>query len=839
MEELLDHRCLIQQMILDERTHQDISQHLTSLGIRHASARTISRFCSENGIARRCGVDEGALNHIVAECVKHFLCMFKEEGSRVEWRLGEVGSTYGQKMMTGHLSSKGINVSEARVGNALATVNPRYHHLRQQAEKMSLSTLRVPYRIIQYDKKAFPRFQQTQQRIKDIVQNVTYSIDKYAKEWTLKTEDPHIVLCYGTSPPAIDINEFAVLNVPLEKQKNHTLKSISDEAVPVLLICVIKRFSSGGLMYDDCSMLNGIRNLPNNILENALFVIDRSGDSLTAASVFDISEKITAEMKLHSNDIYHRVFRISDSNIGIRASLYFEKQMLDRYRTNKSRLQHTVRCLSRFEIYLTEKEFFEDYETFLHDGPFHYQNSWRFIRDAAKVYQWDGTPTTRNKWTVDKAKNDVAHYICDKFGNHIAEALIEHFESDLKAADLDISNYLSSNIDVSGIRQAFFTFVVFYLFEMIYEGVKTVLAVVTTFIFPENLNSWSFRYNVADKVHDQIMEKRLSLIRGILGKFRDLQFSRLQEIRRHLNHILRVTVGRPESRNEMDCYYHELKMIASRRDHILAIGYDGGKFCVYVQNRSFRAPEIYNYLSSYLKNVGQVEICEFKSISVNEFAKLQSGDKIVRCPLNNKYGTLGFLLRDEKDCYCATCRHVTAGSDANKLHVKLLDGSIITATDKYEPSSKLDFAVLKLDITCLSGYTCYTGVRNKYEKLVPGRVFMTDEFTLNPKTPVYKWGSTTTLTLGLYKETYEILERTEDSYPWIIIANDNNRNNVSFAESGDSGSLVCFTGRDSEVALCLVIGSYSDPGTFACCRIADGLSLIKKEISDINHLFHD
>lgn len=193
-------------------------------------------------------------------------------------------------------------------------------------------------------------------------------------------------------------------------------------------------------------------------------------------------------------------------------------------------------------------------------------------------------------------------------------------------------------------------------------------------------------------------------------------------------------------------------------------------------------------------------------------------------------------MRDEQDYYCATCRHVTAGSEAKKLHVKLVDESIVTVTDKYEPSLKLDFAVLKLDRTRLQ---VYTGVRNKYGKFVPGQVFMPDEFTLNPETPVYKWGSTTTLTLGLYKETFEILEHTDDSYPWIIIANDDYTNNVSFAEGGDSGSLVCFTGQDSEVALCLVIGAYSDPGTFACCRIADGLSLIKKEIPDINHLFYD
>ncbi|VDI36438.1 Hypothetical predicted protein [Mytilus galloprovincialis] len=81
MKELLDHRCLIQQMILDGRPHQEISEHLTSLGIKHASARTISHFCSENGITWRCGVDEGALNNIVAECVKHV----RKEGKILEY----------------------------------------------------------------------------------------------------------------------------------------------------------------------------------------------------------------------------------------------------------------------------------------------------------------------------------------------------------------------------------------------------------------------------------------------------------------------------------------------------------------------------------------------------------------------------------------------------------------------------------------------------------------------------------------------------------------------------------------------------------------------------------
>lgn len=343
-------------------------------------------------------------------------------------------------------------------------------------------------------------------------------------------------------------------------------------------------------------MLNGIRDLQNNILKNALFVIDRTEDSFTAATVFDISAKISAELKLNSNDIYHRVFRISDSNIGIRASLYFEKQMLDKYITNKSKLQYTVDCINRFEIYLTEQRFFDDYEAFLHDGPFHHLTSWRFISDAAMEYGLFDNPTTRNKWTVDKVKNNVAQYICNKLGNHIAEALIEQFESDVKAADLNISVHLSDNIDVSGIRQVFNTFVVAYIFRIIMDGVTAVFTVLSIFFFTENLNSRSFRDKIAKVVYKQVMEKKEGLIWCILTKFKEIQLSRLQEIRKPLNDILIETAGRPESRNEMDCFYHELKIIASRyvacilfniksivTDHVKFIFSHSNEFCLMIQ----------------------------------------------------------------------------------------------------------------------------------------------------------------------------------------------------------------------------------------------------------------
>lgn len=101
-----------------------------------------------------------------------------------------------------------------------------------------------------------------------------------------------------------------------------------------------------------------------------------------------------------------------------------------------------------------------------------------------------------------------------------------------------------------------------------------------------------------------------------------------------------------------------------------------------------------------------------------------------------------------------------------------------------------------------------------------GNVFTGDEFTLNPGTQVFKWGSTSNLTTGVYKQTIERLKDTEESFPWIIIKNEGNE---VFARKGDSGSLVCFTERNVEFAAFLVVGAYSDPGTYAYRRITDGL----------------
>ena len=63
----------------------------------------------------------------------------------------QVGATYGQKTMTGLLNSKGIKVSELRVGKSLACVNIWGHLARQTAT--ARQTNPVPYNAAYFGEK--------------------------------------------------------------------------------------------------------------------------------------------------------------------------------------------------------------------------------------------------------------------------------------------------------------------------------------------------------------------------------------------------------------------------------------------------------------------------------------------------------------------------------------------------------------------------------------------------------------------------------------------------------------------------------------------------------------
>nr|XP_055066423.1 uncharacterized protein LOC129448235 [Misgurnus anguillicaudatus] len=105
------YREVILDMILKHRTHKDIAEHLSQIGVgRGCSARTVRRFCASHGVRRE--VSDTQLEIAVSTAVQ------------------ETGPTYGRKLMTGYLTAKGIRAAESRVGRALRTIHRPYHEMR-------------------------------------------------------------------------------------------------------------------------------------------------------------------------------------------------------------------------------------------------------------------------------------------------------------------------------------------------------------------------------------------------------------------------------------------------------------------------------------------------------------------------------------------------------------------------------------------------------------------------------------------------------------------------------------------------------------------------------------
>ncbi|XP_076843895.1 uncharacterized protein LOC143488839 [Brachyhypopomus gauderio] len=97
----------------------DISDVLSSqFGVqRGISARSVRMFCVEHGFFRTSRLSDSHLELEMARAIN------------------ETGPSFGRKMMTGYLFTKGIHVAERRVGEVLRTTHPPYHEARRQGAR--------------------------------------------------------------------------------------------------------------------------------------------------------------------------------------------------------------------------------------------------------------------------------------------------------------------------------------------------------------------------------------------------------------------------------------------------------------------------------------------------------------------------------------------------------------------------------------------------------------------------------------------------------------------------------------------------------------------------------
>ncbi|CAL8310910.1 unnamed protein product [Gadus morhua 'NCC'] len=115
---LSPYREIIESMLRNGHSDEDISSHLhLECGLTKGfSKANIRKFSAQNGIGRE-RVQDSKLESEIAQAIN------------------ETGPSYGRRMMTGYLSSKGIGASEGRVGSVLRHINRPYHADRHQRSR--------------------------------------------------------------------------------------------------------------------------------------------------------------------------------------------------------------------------------------------------------------------------------------------------------------------------------------------------------------------------------------------------------------------------------------------------------------------------------------------------------------------------------------------------------------------------------------------------------------------------------------------------------------------------------------------------------------------------------
>ena len=125
---------LIVQLLSEGRTYEEASMYINTLvGYRRGlSSRSLRRFCDSRGLRNR-PLNRAQLDSIVASFVRRF------------------GHSYGRRMMYGVLSSRGVQASQRRIGEALQRVAPIQYAQRRHEATALFNPL--PYRATYFGEK--------------------------------------------------------------------------------------------------------------------------------------------------------------------------------------------------------------------------------------------------------------------------------------------------------------------------------------------------------------------------------------------------------------------------------------------------------------------------------------------------------------------------------------------------------------------------------------------------------------------------------------------------------------------------------------------------------------
>lgn len=302
-------------------------------------------------------------------------------------------------------------------------------------------------------------------------------------------------------------------------------------------------------------------------MNTILFVVTKTSFPGCYRSYHVLSVEICRELNLEVNDVFHRIFSDKNEDILERMSLYCESQTLEKHICVHQTL-YSLSTTIKEAVYQTERySYNHTLRMALYEGPFEDEALYTSLKNATRSYRWTGASFTSNKATVDAAKSEIAQHACKELGTQIGIAIIRHLTEELPHDGSNIFNVIFKYIDLNYFQMSLIKAVILFLITLILGPIGWMIRWIVILISGVDLNSDTFRKEVADKMFAAITRNKDKIISDILDNFQTKSLQKYIQFQLSLPKFtenFREVVTKSKTLNTKDKTEHEFKAVAEK-----------------------------------------------------------------------------------------------------------------------------------------------------------------------------------------------------------------------------------------------------------------------------------
>ncbi|XP_052097097.1 uncharacterized protein LOC127732082 [Mytilus californianus] len=446
---------------------------------------------------------------------------------------------------------------------------------------------------------AFPRLREHQQNLNACVQ-----MDEIGNE-LLKFLAQYPCALFYCGNVEKQMNVFYQRN--LRKTQKTTLSpelnTADGTSMPNVFLCVLTG-EYGHLSSIDTACLQKVKKeLSDHWIDKALFVVTATSFSGSLRNFNTLSYEIGKELGIDMKTLTFRIFKDKDEDIFERMSLYFEQELVEKRYDLSRHLQSLGSDITLALQHTLSPSFTERLKRILLAGPLGVSLLDK-LKDASRSYEWEKESFTRNKATVTEAADKIARFACETLGREIVETLIRHFTREMLSSNQDFSIAIFRYINLKDIGSTVLKDLLIALFSLFFGPVGWLISAIIIFFSGTEINSISFRDEVACKMITQIHQNKDKIIQEVVKKFRSDVIPRFKAIQIALENSdieLRRIFGEKEHLIRKESIEHEFQTIAGKNELIRNFKFEDDTLKIYASGDEKNYADVKEFVDTYFR----------------------------------------------------------------------------------------------------------------------------------------------------------------------------------------------------------------------------------------------